>query len=154
MLLCIRDLARRYGHEFERRYSGSSHYGAGQMGHHGGQVEPGGGSSQMYEYIANLFYFGFKKPLIEALKELTRICGGQYRMGIQTKLLNTIYIILTHKVDYFPVVSLINQYKKNQLQRQKEMKKYQAIRERQEAKKELSESPGFNINPLTAQARQ
>jgi hypothetical protein len=44
-------------------------------------------------------------------------------MGIQTKLMNTIYIILTHKIDYFPVVSLINHYKKNQQQRQKEMKK-------------------------------
>jgi hypothetical protein len=75
---------------------------------------PGGGSSHMYDYIANLFYFGFKRPLIEALKELTKICGGQYRMGIQTKLMNTIYIILTHKIDYFPVLSLINHYKKNQ----------------------------------------
>ena len=41
----------------------------------------------MYEFIANLFYFGFKKQLIDALKELTKICGGQYKMGIQTKLL-------------------------------------------------------------------
>lgn len=77
----------------------------------------------MYAHIAQLFYFGFKKPLIQALKELTKICGGRYRMGIQTKLMNTIYIILTHKIDYFPVVSLINHYKKNQQQRQKEMKK-------------------------------
>ena len=58
----------------------------------------------MYEFIANLFYFGFKKQLIDALKELTRICGGQYKMGIQTKLLNCINIILTHTRNYFPVV--------------------------------------------------
>ena len=77
----------------------------------------------MYEYIANLFYFGFRKPLIEALKQLTKICDGQYRMGIQTKLMNTIYIILTLKIEYFPVDSLLNHYKKNQQQRQKDMKK-------------------------------
>lgn len=76
--------------------------------------------AQMNKYIANLFYFGFKQPLIDALKELTKICDGKYRMGIQTKLMNTIYIILTHKIDYFPVVSLINHYKKNQHQREKE----------------------------------
>lgn len=60
----------------------------------------------MYDYIASLFYFGFKKPLIEALRELQKICNGQYKMGIQTKMMNTMYIILNHslkKVDYFPV---------------------------------------------------
>jgi hypothetical protein len=87
----------------------------------------------MYKYIANLFYFGFKRPLIEALKELSKINNNTYRMGIQTKLMNTIYIILntqlkmsqndTHKIIYFPVDELINHYKKNQQQREKEKKK-------------------------------
>ena len=57
----------------------------------------------MYSFITNLFYFGFNKPLIDALKELTFICNGQYKMGIQTKLMNSIHIILTHQIDYFPV---------------------------------------------------
>ena len=78
------------------------------------QIVPGVGSSYMYEYIANLFYFGFKRPLIEALKELSKIGDYRYRMGIQTKLMNTISIILTHRIDYFPVDELINHYKKNQ----------------------------------------
>jgi hypothetical protein len=58
----------------------------------------------MYEFITNLFYFGFKRPLIEALNKLTKICNGKYKMGIQTKLMNTIYIILTHNINLFPVV--------------------------------------------------
>jgi len=39
-------------------------------------MEGPGGSQQMYDFISNLFYFGFKRPLIEALKELTKICDG------------------------------------------------------------------------------
>jgi len=74
----------------------------------------------MYEFIANLFFFGFKKQLVDAMKEMTKICSGQYKMGIQTKMLNTINIILTHNRNYFPVVQLINNYRKNQIQRKKE----------------------------------
>jgi len=44
-------------------------------------------------------------------------------MGIQTKLMNTIYIILTHRIDYFPVDELINHYMKNQQQRERERRK-------------------------------
>ena len=91
VLYCIRDLARHYGHVFERRYSqgqpGLTAGGAssGQSGKDmkaagGGtkdsnmsEIVPGVGSSHMYEYIASLFYFGFKRPLIEALKELSKI---------------------------------------------------------------------------------
>jgi hypothetical protein len=72
VLLCIRDLANKYGLEFERRYSGQaySNPGAQMMGQGSMALSagPGGGSSLMYDYIANLFYFGFRKPLIEALK--------------------------------------------------------------------------------------
>ena len=74
----------------------------------------------MYDYIASLFYFGFKKPLIEALKELSKICDGQYKMGIQTKMMNTIYIILNQnleKLDYFPVQPLFDNHKKIQQQK-------------------------------------
>ena len=73
----------------------------------------------MYHFTARLFYFGFKKPLIEALRELTHICNGQYRMGIQTKLMNTIYIILTHQIDFFPVEQLIQHFKKNYQERKR-----------------------------------
>ena len=60
----------------------------------------------MYEFIANLYFFGFKKQLVDAMKEMTksRMCGGQFKMGIQTKMLNTINIILTHNKNYFPVL--------------------------------------------------
>lgn len=41
-------------------------------------------------------------------------------MGIQTKLMNTIYIILTHQIDFFPVEQLIHHFKKNYQERKKE----------------------------------
>ena len=99
----------------------------------------------MYEFIASLFYFGFKRQLIDCLKELTRICRGQYRMGIQTKLLNTINIILTHNRNAFPVVQLLHSYRKNQLQRRKEQKRRSGGSARPgDPGKEARESPGFN----------
>lgn len=73
---------------------------------------PGLGSIHMYAFIGSLFYFGFKKPLIECLKELCNIQGGQYRMGIQAKLMNTIYIILTKHVDLFPVQQMFQNAKR------------------------------------------
>jgi hypothetical protein len=112
VLYCIRDLARKYGEQLEKRYSmGPS--GVASNAINMNQRLSGGGSIQLYEFIANLFYFGFKKQLINALKELKDMCNGQYKMGIQTKLLNTINIILTHKTNQFPVVQLINHYRKN-----------------------------------------
>lgn len=104
VLLCIRDLAKNYGSEFEKRYSTGkltlSQTAKKELEQASEQVEvtgPGGGSIFMYDYIASLFYFGFKEPLIEALKELSKICGGQYKMGIQTKMMNSIYIILNYQ---------------------------------------------------------
>ena len=122
VLLCIKDLAKNYGREIEERYGGA----------HSKELQvmrrlPGGGHRQMYEFICNLFYFGFKKQLIDCLKELTKICNGQYKMGIQTKLLNTINIILTHNRNSFPVMQLINNFKKNLMHRRKEQKKKSAI---------------------------
>ena len=89
VLLCIKDLAKNYGNEIEQRFSkgssSSSNNAGGAIPSSSGsnnQVIPGLGSIHMYHFIARLFYFGFKKPLIEALRELTHICNGQYRMGI------------------------------------------------------------------------
>lgn len=110
VLVCIKDLAKNFGREIEQRYSGKKENYHNQFME---QRLPGGGHREMYEFIANLFYFGFKKQLIDCLKELTKICNGQYKMGIQTKLLNTINIILTNNRNAFPVVQLINNYRKN-----------------------------------------
>jgi hypothetical protein len=133
VLSCIRDLAKNYGCEIEGRYcSGkltTSMIAQQELVNIDEQIEvdgPGGGNLFMYDYIASLFYFGFKKPLIEALKELTKICGGKYKMGIQTKLMNTIYIILNHnqrRVDYFPVQSIFTDHKKNQIQKKQHQQK-------------------------------
>jgi hypothetical protein len=54
------------------------------------------------QFEQNVIEGRLDSPDVEALKELTIICKGQYRMGIQTKLMNTIHIILTHNIDYFP----------------------------------------------------
>jgi hypothetical protein len=134
-------MTRNFGKEIEARYAGPTNAGTQMM-----QRLPGGGHRQMYEFIANLFYFGFKRQLIDCLKELTKICNGQYKMGIQTKLLNTINIILTHNRNAFPVVQLINNYRKNQIQRRKEQKKKSAMAGKQTGvpTKETRESPGFN----------
>jgi len=35
-------------------------------------------------------------------------------MGIQAKLMNTIYIILTDKIDFFPVVQVMRRLKESQ----------------------------------------
>lgn len=123
MLLCIKDLAKHYGKEIEERFSKPPPAASRDKKPVAQAVDlplpanapiiPGLGSNHMYSFITRLFYFGFKRPLIEALKELCSIQGGQYRMGIQTKLMNTIYIILTHHIDYFPVQEMIVNAKKS-----------------------------------------
>lgn len=141
VLICIRDLARRYGPEIEKRYSDPDSDQNLMI-----QRVPGCGQQLMYQFIANLFFFGFKKQLIDCLKELNKICSGQYKMGIQTKLLNTINIILTKNKNLFPVQQLINNYKKNQIKRRREQKKKQITSARvPEFKGEAKKmSPGFS----------
>jgi len=83
VLLCIRDLAKNYGHIFESRYSLKQLSVNGFVQAQQQSLAPPpqgqcGGSLLMYDFICSLFYFGFKKPLIEALKELTKISNGQY----------------------------------------------------------------------------
>lgn len=77
VLICIKDLAKNYGDEIEERFSKSKDSRAQiPMNNKGGPVIPGLGSIHMYHFIANLFYFGFKRPLIDCLRELTHICNG------------------------------------------------------------------------------
>lgn len=115
VLICIKDLAKNYGDDIEKYFSRPSPESKkndkileyNQNLSRNVKVIGGLGSFYMYRFITNLFYFGFNKPLIDALKELTQICKTQYKMGIQTKLMNTIHIILTHQIDYFPAEQLI-----------------------------------------------
>lgn len=117
VLLCIRDLTKFYGKELIKKFSippkGFKDESKVPDIPTGSQVIQGLGSIHVYNKIASLFYFGFKKPLIDCLKELCNVEGGQYRMGIQAKLLNTIYIILTQHIDYYPMAEMIENAKKN-----------------------------------------
>jgi hypothetical protein len=74
VLYCIRDLARKYGEQLEKQYSNPG--GVASSAINSNQRLSGGGSIFLYEFIANLFYFGFKKQLINALKELKDMCNG------------------------------------------------------------------------------
>ena len=89
VLLCIKDLAKNYGKEIEERFSKAPPGYVEKASKipevpmvANAPVIPGLGSVHMYNFIGSLFFFGFKKPLIECLKELSNIQGGQYKMGI------------------------------------------------------------------------
>jgi hypothetical protein len=170
VLLCIRDLAKNYGRELEARFSKppGGHDDTTRRPNTspppgsapGQRATPGLGSIHMYTFIGSLFYFGFKKPLIDCLKELSTIQGGQYRLGIQAKLMNTIYIILTKHVDFFPVQQMFATAKRAQederrKQRQKRHRNPASGRQAEERKSAavVADSPGFR-SPLLSDSQQ
>lgn len=78
-MICIKDLAKGYGKELETRFS-KAPPGYVESNKYpeipriaNAPIIPGLGSIHMYKFIGSLFYFGFKKPLIDCLKELCNI---------------------------------------------------------------------------------
>jgi hypothetical protein len=79
VLLCIKDLCKNYGDELIKKFSippkGYKDDNKDNVPDipMGSQVIQGLGSIHVYNKIASLFYFGFKKPLIDCLKELCNV---------------------------------------------------------------------------------